>query len=159
HPLARMPQVVADLLDRARRNFGQLLVTAAGQALEQQHVEALEQELARDDVPEMAVGLLDQQQVLELVAVPQEGEIVLAAAGALELGGVAVEQACLPDVVEREVRVRELFLELRCAGHVLGEPLPEDQRVVPEPQDVPEPGLVDAHDTSRYRFSTPSGMS
>src|SRR5690606_41698194 len=103
-------------LARSFCNFGQPLVSRAGQALVQQHVESLEQELARDDVPEMAVGLLDQQQVLELVAVPQEGEIVLAAAGAIELGGVAVEQACLPDVVEREVRVRELFLELRCAG-------------------------------------------
>ena len=44
----------------------------------------VEQELPRHRVGEVAVRLLDEQQVAEVAAVAQEGELVLVAARALE---------------------------------------------------------------------------
>ncbi len=102
----------------------------------------------------MAVGLLKQQQVVELVLITQECEVVLATALPLQLAGIGIEHARLPDIVEREVRVRKLFLEFRVRGNELDHALAQYQRVIAEARYVRKQRALLVH-----RFSTPSGMS
>ena len=102
----------------------------------------------------MAVRLLQQQQVAEFVFIAKKREIVLATALAFQFAGIGVEHAGLSDVVEREVRVRQLLLELRVRGNEFDQALAEHQRVVAEARNVGKQGAFLVH-----RLSTPSGMS
>ena len=102
----------------------------------------------------MAVRLLEQQVVAELVFVTQEGEVVLAPALALEFTGVGIEHARLADVVQREIGVGQLLLELGVGGDELDHPLAEDERVVAQAGDVGKKCFFLSH-----RLSTPSGTS
>ncbi len=102
----------------------------------------------------MAVRLFEQQQVAELVFIAQKREVVLAAALAFQLARTGVEHARLPDVVQREVGVREFFLELRVGGDEFDHALAQHQRVVAEARHVKKQRGFLVH-----RFSTPSGMS
>ena len=85
---------------------------------------------------EVAVRPLDELQVAEVALVAQVGEVVLGAAGALDLAGVGQQGARLAEQVERDVGQRDVLLELRRAGDPLAEPLGEDERVVAEPEGV-----------------------
>ena len=85
---------------------------------------------------EVAVLDLHQVHVAELPLVPQEGQVVLVAAGSLHLAGVAEQRAGLAEQVEGDVGQRDVLLDLRCAGDPLPQPLRQDQRVVTEPEHV-----------------------
>jgi hypothetical protein len=117
-------------------------------------VEGLEQHELRDRVAEVTIGLLEQQAISEFVFVAQEREIIFAATFTFEFSRIGIEHPCLPDIVEREIRVREFFLEFGVSGHHFYHALTQDQRVVAEACDVRE-----ECDFLIQRFSTPSGMS
>ena len=86
--VAAAAQVVGHFLERLFGDFGDALVATTGQALHQEVVPGVEEELAHQGVGVVAVGLLDQQQVAEVVRVAQEGQLVLVAAAAFEFAGV-----------------------------------------------------------------------
>jgi hypothetical protein len=153
-PLRVVAQVIANFFLSACRDLGNASIGTTHQRFELQQVERLEQDQFRDRVAEMTVGLLDQQTVSVFVLIAQERKIVFATTPAFELSGIGVEHARLTNVVEREIRVRQLFLELRIGSDDFDHALAENQRVVTESQYVRETGVVNLH-----RFSTPSGIS
>ncbi len=101
------------------------------------HERRIEQ-LAHHGGGEIAVRLLDQQDVGEGVLVAQVGERVLVAALALDLAGVGVVEARLPDQVERQVGKRDVLLQHRRLARPLRQPMPEHQRIVGKGEDVCE---------------------
>ena len=56
--------------------------------------------MADDGLGEVAVGLLEEEQVAVLAVVAQVGELVFVAAPALDLAGIGVEGAGLAEEVE-----------------------------------------------------------
>ena len=72
HPVAAALEVVGDLLDRLRGDLGDARVGRALQLPQQQIVPGVEQELPRHVTAEVAVRLLDQQQVAEFAGVAQD---------------------------------------------------------------------------------------
>jgi hypothetical protein len=93
----------------------------------------------------VAVRLFDQQQVFKLSLAAQERKIVFAAIGALEIADTRIKHSRLPEVVEREVRRCQLFLEFRSRGYQLAQALRQDQRVIAQPQQVSFECFVVAH--------------
>ncbi len=153
-PLGGMPQVIAHLFFGARRDLGQSRVAAGRQGFEQQQVVGIEKHLANDGIAEMPVGLFDDQQVPEFVLRTRKCEVVFASPGTLMLGGVAVKHARLADVVEREIRVRQLLLEFRTRSNQLDHALSQHQGGVTQAQHVSAQCVL-----GRHRFSTSSGIS
>ena len=76
---------------------------------------------------EIAVRLLDQQQIAILPDVAQIGELVLVVALALDLGGVAIELARLADQVEAHIGERHILFQHRRVAAPFRQPVPEDQ--------------------------------
>ena len=66
--------------------------------------------------PKSVCGALDQLHVAELALVAQVGEVVLAAAVALDVAGVGEQRAGLAELVEADVGQRDVLLELRARG-------------------------------------------
>ncbi len=87
---------------------------------------------------EVAVRLLDQQQVAVIAGVAQIGEGILVAALAFDLAGIGVERARLADQVEPDIAEGEVLLEHRRVPDPFGQAMAEDQRRVGEPQRVLE---------------------
>jgi hypothetical protein len=85
---------------------------------------------------EVAVRLLDQQQVAEAAGVAQEGEVVGAASLAFQLAGESQPQLGLADQVQRHVGERDVLLQHRRVAAPLRHPVAEDQAVVAEPERV-----------------------
>ena len=117
-------------------------------------MEGFEQHGPDRRIAEMAIGLLDEQQVTILVFRAQECEIVFVSVLALALAGIRVEHAGLTDVIEREVGIGKFFFEFRTRGNQLDHALPEHQRVVAESCYVANQCRV-----GRHRLSTSSGIS
>src|SRR5712692_6020304 len=139
-PFAGMAQVIGGLLlglggDRRQRRIAR----ARERAPEGMYEGGIE-ELPDDGDGEIAVGLLDQQDVAEIVGVAQIGERILVAALALDRAGISVERARLADEVERDIAQRQLLLEQRRMADPFREAVAEDERVVGEPQRVREEG-------------------
>ena len=63
----------------------------------------VEKELAHQRVGIVAIGLLDQQKVVELVRIAQEGQLVLVAACALYLGRILQPQPGVAYQVQRDI--------------------------------------------------------
>ena len=93
------------------------------------HERRIEQ-LAHHGGGEVAVRLLDQQQVGVGMLVAQVGERILVASLAFDLAGIGVEQPRLPDQVERQVGERDVLLQHRRLARPFRQPMAEDQRIV-----------------------------
>ena len=153
-PVDVVPQVIADLFFRFRGDLPDAINRALLQFFKQCQVEGVEQHEPGDRITEMAIWLLEQQEVFEFVFVAQECEIVFAPSLAFEFPRIGIEHARLSDVIEREVRVRKLFLQFGIGCDEFHHALAENQRVITQPRDVRKQCVLPVH-----RFSTPSGIS
>src|SRR5690606_37898575 len=79
---------------------------------------------------EIAIGLLDQQAILEVQHVAAEGERVGVPALSFRFGGDGEEMRRLPDQIERDVGEAEIDLDAGRVTAPLAKPLAEDQTVV-----------------------------
>ena len=127
HPFRRVAQMVGALLLRLGGDGRERGVLGRHHGAPVGIGEGGIEQLADDGVGEVAVGLLDQQQVPVLVGVAQVGVLVLVVAGPLDLGGVGVEQARLPDQVEPDVGERHVLLQHRRTSAPLRQPVAEDE--------------------------------
>jgi hypothetical protein len=138
-------EVVGRLLHRLAGDARDPLLGAHAERGQHRHVPRVEEELAQDRAPEIAVGLLDQQEVAEIPRVAEEGEVVRAPPPALHLAREAEPHLRLPDEVERDVGQRDVLLEDGRMAAPLADPVAEDQRVVPHPQEELEERVVPHH--------------
>ena len=90
------------------------------------------EQLPHHRIGEVAVGLLDQQQVAVVAGIAQIGERVLVAALAFDLAGIGVERAGLADQVETHIAEGQVLLDHRRMADPFGQPMAEDQRRVGE---------------------------
>jgi hypothetical protein len=103
HPVGRALDVVGDLLRGLRGDRGDALVARSGERREREGVPVVVQELARGRVGVVAVRLLAQERVAELVHVAAVRQRVLVAARALDLARVGQPHPRLPEQVEADV--------------------------------------------------------
>jgi hypothetical protein len=101
-------------------------------------LEGGEAQQLRDGGAEVGVRQLDQLRVAELEVLSQVGQGVLVPPGPLHLAGVRQEHSRRAELVECDVRQRDVLLHLRRSGRPLAEPLRRDERVVAEPEQVGE---------------------
>jgi hypothetical protein len=148
HPVAAAAQVIVDLLQRLRRDPGDPRVGRARQAREQQVVEHVEIELARDRHREVAVRLLEEQQVAEGAGIAQVRELVLVAAAAFDLARERQPHPRLAEQVERDIADGELLLDRRTVADAFGQPVAEDEAVVAQAQQVIDQRIGGSHDLS-----------
>src|SRR4029077_3235838 len=162
-PVAAVAHVIASLLVRLGRDSGELGVGRPSEPVQQQHAPDVEEELPHDGAAEVAVGELDQLDVAVGDAVAEVGEGILVAPLPLYLAGQPEEVRRLPDEVERDVGERDVLLEDGAVTAPFGQPVAQDQAVVPQPEQIlEEPGIahaVSAHGTPRrYSTRTPRGV-
>ncbi len=153
-PAAGVTQVIAGLLQGLRRDLGKTWVRGRLERLVHLQLPRVEQKLTDHRAPEVAVRLLHEAHVAILVRPAQEGEIVLAAALALDLSGIVIEQPGLADEVQRDVGETEVFLQRRRVTDPLGDPLSEDQIAVCKSKQV-----IGRRPGRHQMFFTSSGMS
>src|SRR5207253_11128155 len=84
HPVAGAFDVIGDFLRGLRGDSREARVARALERVESELVPRIEQELPRDRIGEVAVGLLGDEEVAEFAAVAQERELVLVATLARE---------------------------------------------------------------------------
>ena len=136
-------EVVGDLLGGLGGDLGDAGVGGGGQRLQELVVQGVEQELAHQRLAEVAVRALDEEDVAEVPGVAQVGEVVGAAALALDLGGEAEPELGLADQVERDVGERDVLLERRGVAAPFRDAVAEDQGVVAgAEQELEEGGLA-----------------
>src|SRR5512133_1533313 len=133
------------------------------QRLQPEVMPGIEEELAHQRVGIIAVGLLDQQEIVELVGVAQEGQLVLVAARALDFGRVLQPQPGLAYQVQCDIGQRHVFLQRRPLAAQLAQLLAEDQRVIAHACQeciflLVHLCLHPVSDWLNYRFFTSSGM-
>ena len=75
----RQVAVIGDFLDRLVREFGEEVVARLRQPLQQQVLPGRVEQVPRDGLREVAIGLLDQQAIPEIEHVAVEGELVAVA--------------------------------------------------------------------------------
>ena len=89
-------------------------------------------ERPRGDFGVAMARLLDEVDVAELALVAQVGQLVLGAAGAVQLTGPGEQDARLTEQVEAHVAEGHVLLDLRGTADPLAQPLGVDERVVAE---------------------------
>ena len=94
------------------------------------------EELPHHGAREIAVRLLEQQQIAVLPDVAQIGELVLVVALALDLGGIAIEFAGLAEQIEAHIGERHVLFQHRRMAAPFRQPMAQDQRVVGAAQRV-----------------------
>jgi hypothetical protein len=94
--------------------------------------------LPNDRRREIAVRLLEQQQVAKLRRIAAVGERVLVAALAFERTGIVVERSRLADQVEPDIGERQFLFQQRRVPAPFRQAMAEDQRIIGEPQRVVE---------------------
>ena len=99
-------------------------------------IEDVEQILAGDRRREVAVRLLDEQQIAELGDVAEKREIIRAAPRAFERAATLEQQARLIEQVERDVAERELLLEHGRMAAPLRQSVAEHQAIVAQTKAV-----------------------
>jgi hypothetical protein len=126
-----MAQVIGHFLFGLGGDAAQRLVGRGGGdgAPERLH-EGSEIELAQHGVGEVAVVALDQQAVHVVALTAQEGEVVLAAALALEFAGMGIERAGLAEQVETHIGKRQFLFEDRRMAAPFRQAVAEDQAVI-----------------------------
>ena len=137
--------MIGDFLHRLARDVGQRGIRRGGDLLQQQLLPVREQELARDGLREIAVGLLDQKTVLEIEHVAKEREFVRVTPLAFRRARDAQEMRRLTDQIEPDIGERQIDLQHRRMPAPLRQPLTEDQRVVAEADGVVEPLTLIRH--------------
>nr|GEU28106.1 putative aminotransferase [Tanacetum cinerariifolium] len=147
--VAAAAQVVRDFLERFFGDAGDAGVQACRQARDQKIMPGVEVKLPHHGVGVVAVGLLQQQAVLEIVGVAVVGQAVLVAARAFQFSRVRVPQARLPQQVERHVGQRHVFLQRRALAAQAAQLLAQDQGVVAQAQQRALVGRAAGHDVGR----------
>ena len=135
-PAGAEAEVIARLLERLRRELRELRLAGVLQALEQLELPRIDQELAHDRLPEIAVRLLDQAQVQEVLRIAQESEIVFAAPAAFQLRGIRQQVARLAEQVEPDVGERQVLFERGRMTDPFAETLRQDQARVADAQRI-----------------------
>ncbi len=123
--------MICYFLDALRCNRGDPPVGRIGEALIEHVLPGREQQLPRNRLGEIAIGLLDQQAILPVEHIAMEGQLV-------GIAGEAEEMRPLPDEVERDVRQAEVDFQRRGVTAPFAEPLAEDERVIAEAKQVIE---------------------
>ncbi len=85
---------------------------------------------------EIAVRLLQQQEIAVLPDVAQIGELVFVVAVAFDVGRVGIEFARLAQQIEAHVGQRHVLFQHRRVTAPFRQPMPQNQRIVGPPQRV-----------------------
>jgi hypothetical protein len=93
-------------------------------------------ELPRDGAGEIAIRLLDQQQITVLADVAQISELVLVVTYAFDLARVCVKLSRLPDQIEAHIGQRHVLFQHRRMATPFRHTMAEDQRIVGAAQRV-----------------------
>ena len=141
-PFGGVTHVIGHFLHRLGGDGGERLVCRARQRLVVRMGEGGVEQLPHHRIGEVAVRLLDQQQVSVIAGVAQIGEGILVAALAFDLAGIGIERARLTDEVEAHIAEGEILLDHRRMPDPFGQAMAEDQRRVGEPQGVLEQRYV-----------------
>ncbi len=153
-------RVVLCLSTAARCELREPLNRGTGPAGVQRHVPRGGEEDARDGVPEVSVGHLEEVGVGELDLRPEVGEVVLVPARRVVLAGCCVELSGMSQVVECHVEQSDVILDPGRSGDPFTQALRQDQAVVGVAEYVGEQRVGRCCRAGRlhYRF-TPSGTS
>src|SRR5262245_22140406 len=137
-PFARVAHVVGELLRALCRYCRERCVFRGGQRLEEGMGEARIEQLAQNGDGEIAVWLLDEEDVAVLAGVAPIGERILVASPPLHLARIGIERARLADQIEGDVAKRKVLLEHWRMAAPLREAMAEHERIIGEPERVGE---------------------
>ena len=153
HPVAGMTQVIGGFLGRLGRDRRQLDIARLRQRRPQLRLPGAVQQVAhhREGIAgalaaaffDAAVGQLAQRESAEFARPAKIGERVFVASLAFDHSRELEQRRGLPDEVEGEVGRRDVLLEDGAVAAPFGEPVPEHQPVVTEPEQVLEQGIRD----------------
>src|SRR5229473_1163595 len=110
-PLAGVANVIGELLRALGGDGCERCVLRARQRLEIRMRAGRIEQLAQDRNGEIAVGLLDQEDVAVFARIAPIGERVLVPPPGLQLTGIGVERSRLADQIERHIAERQILLE------------------------------------------------
>ena len=137
--------MIGDLLHRFLAYSRQPRLGRRGNLLHQQFLPVGEQELPRDRLREIAVGLFDQQAIAEIKRIAMKGERVGIAALAFDFAGKAEKMRPLPQQIEADVGQREIDLEHRRVAGPFRQALAQNQRIVAEAKRVVKQDVLFRH--------------
>ena len=135
-PFRRMPQMIGAFLFGFRRDRGQRRVSGFHHRAPIEIGEGRVKELPHHGMGEIAVRLLQQQQIAILPDVAQVRELVLVVALAFDLRGVRVQFARLAEQVEADIGERHVLFHHGRVAAPFRQPVPQNQRVVGAAQRV-----------------------
>ena len=126
----RMPHMIGAFLLGFRRDRRQRRIAGLHHRAPIEVGESRVEKLPHHGAREIAVRLLQQQQIAVLPDVAQIGEFVLVVALAFDLGGIGIEFARLPEQIEAHIGERHVLFHARRMAAPFRQPMPQDQRVV-----------------------------
>jgi len=137
-PAAGELVVIDSLLSGSCSYSGQRLIVGVREILPNEPLVDIEEELANDGLGEVAVRLLDEQEVEELTLASSHGEVILGPPFALDPSCVRVEDAGHPEMVESDIAECDVDLEIGGAGNPLPQALGQNHVVVGVRHDGPD---------------------
>ncbi len=105
--------VIARFLQRFGSNRGQPGVDGPLQSAVHLELPAIDQPLAHDGPPKVAIRLFGEREIGKLRCIAEERESVLVTTAPFDLASVAKEQACLANMIQREVSQPEVLFQRR----------------------------------------------
>ena len=115
------------------RNLGvDQLTREKGAALQRKRAE---EELTHDGITEMAVGLFEEEVILELLVGAEKSQLVFVAPLVLARGCERVEIPCLSNQVKRGVGQRDVFFQDGTVSTPSGQTLAQHKGVISESED------------------------
>ncbi len=129
-PFRRVPQVVGAFLLGFRRDRGQRRVSGLHHRAPIQVGKGSVEKLPHHGSREIAVRLLQQQQIAILPDVAKVGELVFVVTPALDLCGIAIEFARLAQEIEAHIGKRHVLFQHRRVAAPFRQPMPQNQRIV-----------------------------
>src|SRR5258707_10315039 len=152
--------MIANLFPGLCGDRSQALVERGRQTLVELELECIYQYLPDNGLTKIAVRLLRQNRVEIGALLAQVSELVFVAAATFDLAGVAQEQPCLTDQVERNIGEPQILFERGSVAHPFTQTLPQHQAQVTEPQHIAKQRLRAGLRRSRaHNVFTSSGMS
>ena len=116
--------------DDGDRRLWRLDLGGGGEPIPEKPLVDVEEQLTDDCVGEVAVGLLDEQQIGELALDATHGQVVLVSSLPFDLAGQRVQGTGDTEMVEGDVAQGDIELELGGVGDPLTEPLGHNHVVV-----------------------------
>src|SRR5699024_7471748 len=129
-PLTTAAQVISTFLDCLAGNSSQLRIRRILQTLQVAHREQVEHQLASHGKREVTNRQLGNEEVSVLTTATQKGDVISTAHTALELCSVFIKHYRPANIIEPDVREREILFQAGPVRAPLRQALPKHQCII-----------------------------